>query len=75
MSNIDNPPAPFFKGDFLKSPLEGEGSFKSPLIKGDSGGCLVCYDINFEILYHLSKWKTDNKKLPKIKDYSKWAIL
>jgi len=30
----NNPLTPFIKGDFLKSPLE----------KGDSGGCLVCYD-------------------------------
>jgi len=35
----NNPLAPFIKGDFLKSPLA----------KGDSGGCLVCYDTNFEI--------------------------
>jgi len=35
----NNPLAPFIKGDFLKSPL----------IKGDSGGCLACYDTNFEI--------------------------
>jgi hypothetical protein len=38
----NNPLAPFIKGDFLKSPL----------IKGDSGGCLVCYDTNFEIPEH-----------------------
>ena len=38
----NNPLTPFIKGDFLKFPLE----------KGDSGGCLVCYDTNFEIPVH-----------------------
>ena len=38
----NNPLTPFIKGDFLKSPLE----------KGDSGGCLVCYDTNFEFPEH-----------------------
>src|SRR3989304_884881 len=38
----NNPLTPFIKGDFFKSPLE----------KGDSGGCLVCYDTNFEIPEH-----------------------
>ena len=32
---------PFFKGDFVKSPLVNKGGgVKSPLIKGDLGGCL-----------------------------------
>ena len=39
MPEKNNPLAPFIKGDFLKSPLG----------KGDSGGCLVCYDTNFKI--------------------------
>jgi len=41
----NNPLAPFIKGDFLKPPLA----------KGDSGGCLVCYDTNFEIPEHSIK--------------------
>src|SRR3990167_3838101 len=44
----NNPLAPFIKGDFLKSPLDFVVSAQSNE-KGDSGGCLVCYDTNFEI--------------------------
>ena len=39
MFSTNNPLAPFIKGEFFKSPLE----------KGDQGGCLVCYATNFEI--------------------------
>ncbi|TLD43596.1 MAG: hypothetical protein JETT_0027 [Candidatus Jettenia ecosi] len=42
MALKDNPLAPFPKGDF----------FKSPLKKGDSGGCPVCSDTNFEFPKH-----------------------
>ena len=38
----NNPLTPFIKGDFLNSPLK----------KGDSGGCLVCYDTKIEIPEH-----------------------
>ena len=49
MSNANNPLAPFIKGELLLPPLPKVDFFKSPLEKGDSGGCLVCYATNFEI--------------------------
>ena len=42
LSITNNPLTPFIKGEFFKSPLE----------KGDRGGCLVCYATNFEIPVH-----------------------
>src|SRR3990167_8592177 len=41
-SRTYNPLAPFIKGEFFKSPLE----------KGDSGGCLIYHVTNFEFPIH-----------------------
>ena len=41
MPEKNNPLAPFIKGDFLKSPLE----------KGDSGGCPVAMIQTLKFLY------------------------
>src|SRR3990172_4818857 len=41
MSSINNPLAPFINGEFLKSPLE----------KGDSGGCLTAMLSTLKFLY------------------------
>ena len=55
MSHINNPLAPFSKGNFFDAPFIKWEFLKSPLEKGDSGGCLVYYDTNFEIPIHLTK--------------------
>ena len=61
---------PFFKGDFVKPPLVNKGGgVKSPLIKGESGGCLFPFKFFHPILnpfYHSTYIFSD---IPLIKSY------